>query len=396
MNPAENKQKKLNLLLSRVQEETAEDEFIYGVTNRAGRSAWRRFKDFFIDRSGVPTKEKAYFFELLGTMVRAGIPLNRSLKILVSRTSNARLRRVISTLAYELEHGKPFWQALGRFPDVFPETQRGMVQSAEAIGNLENTLFKIASILGKRHELSMRLMSALIYPVAVMISLLAGIVVMLIFVVPRIQEIFAGSSVQLPVVTRALLSTSLFLANQWWFIAILIIFAVIAFHVYTNTEEGRFAWDFKKLRIPVVGRLLRKILVLRFVETLGMLVESGLPINKSLEFTAAAIGNEAYRVKTYEALGAVQEGQKLSSSLAAAPFLFPETVTNMIAVGEHSATLGDLSRKIGEYYEREIDHTLRNMTTVIGPVLILVIGMTVAFFALAVLSPIFSLTQAIL
>jgi type IV pilus assembly protein PilC len=110
---------------------------------------------------------------------------------------------------------------------------------------------------------------------------------------------------------------------------------------------------------------------------------------------AGAIGNEVYRVKTYEALGLVSEGKKLSQALSTAPFLFPDTVTNIIAVGEHSATLGDLSQKIGAHYHREIDFTLKNMTTVLGPVLILVIGVTVAFFALSVLSPIFSLTQAV-
>lgn len=395
MNYEKESQKKLEELLSKVQKEIQTEEFIYGVTSRISRNWRQRIGDFFIDRSRVPSREKAYFFELLATMIRAGIPLNRALKILVARTMNARLKRVISTLSYELEHGRSFSQALDRFPEIFAETERGVIRSAEAVGHLEQMLFKIADNMDRRNDLMMRLKGALIYPIAVLAALVIGVVVMLVFVVPRIKEIFAQSSLELPITTRILLNGSEFLANFWWLIVLLILFGVIVFHVYTHTEEGRFSWDFRKLRIPLIGPMLRKIFVLRFTDTLGLLVESGLPINEALEYTAAAIGNEVYRVKTYEALGLVQEGKKLSQALAAAPFLFPETVTNMIAVGEHAATLGELSQKIGSHYHKEIDFTLKNMTTVLGPILILVIGITVAFFALSVLSPIFSLTQAV-
>lgn len=386
---------KLDQLLAKVQHEAASDVFIYGVTPTAGRN-WRlRLNDFFIDRSRIPTKEKAYFFELLGTLVRAGIPLNTSLGILAKKTGNPRLQRITATLSHELEHGRSLSQGLSRFPEVFDETERGAIRSAEAVGHLENMLFKIGTGLQRRHELMSKLIGALIYPAAVCFALAIAVIGMLVLVVPRIQELFAQSSVQLPLPTRVLLSVSVVLQTQWWLILIVIIFGIAGFHMYTHSDQGRFSWDFQKLRLPYIGEILRKIFVLRFTETLGVLVESGLPINQALQYTAGAIGNEVYRMKTYDALGAVQEGKKLSASLSTAPFLFPETVTNMIAVGEHSATLGEISQKIGAHFEMEIMHTLRNMTTVLGPLLILGIGVTIAFFALAILSPIFSLTEAI-
>ncbi|MEK7524042.1 MAG: type II secretion system F family protein [Patescibacteria group bacterium] len=386
---------KLDQLLNNVQKESVRDEFIYGVTNRAGRSFGQRFEDFFIDRRSVPDKEKAYFFELLATMLKAGIPLNQSLKILTSRTDHPRLRRIIATLSYELEHGKPLSLALDRFPDVFEETERGTIRSAEAVGHLEPMLTKIASTLDKRSDLMMRLKAAMIYPIAVLTALVITGSIMLVFVVPRMQEIFKQSNLELPLATRALLAVSGFVSQFWWLFMILAIFGVVFFHWYTHSEDGRFSWDFRKLRIPLFGSILRKMYVLRFVDTFGLLMESGLPIHEALGFVASSVGNEIYRMKTYEALGAVQEGKQLSASLAQAPFLFPETVTNMLAVAEKSATLGDLSQKVGEHYEREIDHTLKNMTTVLGPMLILFIGATVAFFAIAVLSPIFSLTESV-
>lgn len=386
---------KLDHLLAHVQKESERDEFIYGVTSRESRGLFKRIDDFFVDRKNVSTKEKAYFFELLGTLLAAGISVNRSLKILVGRTENMRMRRVIATLTYEIEHGRPLSVALDRFPDIFEETERGAIRSAEAVGHLQKMLLKIAANLERRHGLIMRLTSALVYPIIVFCSLIIAVTVMLVSVVPRIQKLFTESSLELPVTTRFLLSFSLWLSNFWWLLVILAFFIAIGFHLYTHSEGGRFSWDFRKLRIPLIGPMLRKIFVLRFTDTLGVLVESGLPINHALEFVAASVGNEVYRVKTFEALGSVQEGKKLSSSLATAPFLFPETVTNMIAVGEHSATLGEMCRKIAAHYLREINHSLKTMTTVIGPILILVIGVIVAFFALALMTPIFSLTQAV-
>lgn len=388
-------QEKLSLLLSKVQKETSDEEFIYGVTSRASRGIFKRVDDFLIDHSHVPSKEKAYFFELLATMIRAGIPINKALKILTKRTDHPRLRRITATLSYELEHGRPLSQALERFSDVFSETECSVIRSAEAVGNLDLTLKKIADSLDRQNEVIMRLKAALIYPVIVIGALIIGAIVMLVAVVPRIQEIFSQSSLALPLPTRVLLSLSLFLTNSWWILLIIAIFAVVGFHMYVNSEEGRFSWDFRKLRIPVAGKLLRKMFIMRFTDTLGLLLESGLPINKALEFVASAIGNEVYRLKTYEALGEIQEGKKLSTALATAPFLFPESVTNMLAVGEHAASLGDISINIGAHYQREIDYSLKNMTAVLGPALILVIGVMVVFFALAVLSPIFSLTQGI-
>ena len=397
MIPARNEQRttQLDALLSKVQREVARDDFVYGVTDRMKRSFFDRINDFLVDHSAVPVREKAYFFELLATMLHAGISLNHALKILTGKTEHPRLRRIIATLSNDIEHGRTLSQALDRFPDVFEESERGVVRSSEAVGTMERILFKVAGNLERRNDLGVRLKGAMIYPIAVLVALFIGISVMVVFVVPQLESVFAQSSLSLPLPTRILLGASVVISQGWWLMAIVALFIVAAFHIYTNSEEGRFSWDFRKLHIPLVGGIIRKIIVLRFIDTLGILIESGLPINQVLEYVAGAVGNEVYRIKTYEALSDVQEGKKLSASLAQAPFLFPETITNMVAVGEQTASLGELAQKIGSHYEREIDYTLKNLTTVLGPLLIVVIGGTVAFFALAVLSPIFSLTQAV-
>lgn len=386
---------KLAELLSKVQTEAKQDEFIYGVTDRAHRTFIDKANDFLIDRSNVPLKERGYFFELLATMIRAGISLVQSVKILRTKTQNRRLKRVIATVAYELEHGKQFSQTLERFPDVFGDSERGIIRSAEATGNLESALFKISGNIERQDGLRSRLVGAMIYPIAVLIALVASIGVIMGLVVPRMQQLFAENSVAQPTLTKIFIGASVWFTQYWWLLFILFIFAVIGFHVYTHSDEGRFSWDFHKLRIPIVGKLLRSVYVLRFVDSLGLLVESGLPINKALEYVANTVGNEVYRHKTYEALASVQSGEPLSLTLLRAPFLFPETVSNMMAVAEQSATIGEISVKIGQHYQREIDNTLKQLTTVLGPLMILVIGLAVAFFAIAILSPIFSLAQTV-
>ncbi|PJC36637.1 hypothetical protein CO046_04445 [Candidatus Peregrinibacteria bacterium CG_4_9_14_0_2_um_filter_53_11] len=385
----------LQKLLGKVQEAAVDEVFIYGVTSRTGRTLRQRIDDFLIDRSSVPIAEKAYFFQLLATMIHAGIPLLRSLKILLVKTENRRLKRIIATLGHDIEHGASFSDALNRFPEIFSDSQRGVLRSAEATGSLEQTLYKIADNLERQQGLQSKLTAALLYPVTVFIALIVSVGIILTFVVPRMQELFNENTIEMPPITRFFLTISLWLTTNWWLFLILTIFAVIGFHFYVSSPEGRFSWDFHKLRIPFVGKLLRTIYVLRFVESLGLLIESGLPINRALEYVSQSIGNEVYKVKTYEALANVQTGSPLSATLATAPFLFPETVTNMLAVAEQSASLGDISIKVGRHYQHEVDDTLKRMTTLLGPILILVIGSAVAFFAIAILSPIFSLTTSI-
>ncbi len=386
---------KLAQMLSQVQDDAPDEKFIYGVTNRAGRGFFQKCNDYLVDNSSVSLREKSYFFELLATMIKAGIPLTKALKILETKTDHKKLKRVISTMNYDVDHGKSFSQAMEPFSEIFTESVLGIIKSAEATGTLDVALAKIALNLENQDVLRSKIVGAMVYPVAVLVALVISIGVIVTMVVPKLKDLFTENNLEMPPMTRFFLETSNWLASNWWLLAILAIFIAAGFHAYTNSDEGRFSWDFQKLRFPFIGKLARSIYVLRFVDTLGMLTESGLPINKTLEYVAQSLGNEVYKVKTYEALALVQTGQPLSQALFSSPFLFPETVSNMIAIAEQTASLGEISLKVGVHYQREIDNTLKNMTTLLGPIVILFIGVAVAFFAIAILSPIFSLTNSI-
>jgi len=177
------------------------------------------------------------------------------------------------------------------------------------------------------------------------------------------------------------------------FLVIAIIFLFLRYAI--STVNGKYHWDLFKLRVPVVGTLLRKVLILRFVSMLGLLIEAGLPVVQALTIVATSMDNEIYKLKVFEVIAKVQQGEKISSSLMDTPFLFPETIVQMMAVGEQSASIGFISQKVGAQYDMEIDYSLKQVMSLIEPLLIVFVGVTVALLALAILTPIFRLTQLV-
>lgn len=373
-------------------------EVIYGLYDRARQPLWVRIDDFMIDHSRVPLEEKAYFFHLLAVMIDAGIPLIQALKMLANRTRSERFRRVLNTCAYSVIQGKKFSEAMARFPDVFGEMEVGVVKSGEAAGNLDKMLFRLSEQLDKAHELQVKLITASVYPVVVLIVLVLVAAGMLLWVVPSLVNLLREGGLQdkdFPFATRFLIGLSAAFTEYWWAFLFAAIIGFAVFRVYVGSENGRFKWDLFKLKFPVVGTLRRRVLVLRFVSMLGILIESGLPVVQALKIIATSLNSELYRLKVWDVIAKVQQGDKISVSLANAPFLFPETVSQMIGVAEQSASIGLISEKIAAHYDREIDNALKRLTSLFEPIMIVFVGATVAILALAILTPIFQLSQLV-
>jgi type II secretory pathway component PulF len=373
-------------------------EVIYGVYDAARQPLFTRIDDFMIDHSRVPLEEKTYFFHLLAVMIDAGISLIEALKMLARRTKNERFRRVLNTIAFNVIQGKKMSEAMTRFPDVFGEMEVGIIRSGEAAGNMEKMLFKLSEEMDKTHSLQIKLITASIYPIAVLAVLIVVAAGMLIWVIPSLVTLLMEGGLtedQFPFATRLLLFMSNIISSFWWAILLGIVIFYLLFRIYIGSEDGRYKWDLFKLRIPIVGTLLRKVLVLRFISTLGVLIEAGIPIIQALKIIAISLSSELYKLKTWEVIGKVQQGDKISESLADAPFLFPETVVQMIAVAEKSAAIGQISEKVAVHYDREIDNSLKRLTSLFEPILIVLVGVTVALLALAILTPIFQLSELV-
>lgn len=373
-------------------------EVIYGVYEAGRQPMFTRINDFFIDHAKVSLEEKAYFFHLLAVMVDAGIPVVQSLKILASRTKSERFRRVLNTVAFTTIQGKKFSEAMARFPDVFGEMEVGVVKAGEAAGNLEKMLFRLSEQLDKSNELQIKLLTASVYPIAVLIVLVLVAGGMLIFVLPSLIGMLKEGGLKdedFPFATKLLMTLSAAATGYWWAILAGGVIVYMLLKVYISSDSGRFRWDLFKLRAPVLGTMNRRVQVLRFISTLGILIEAGLPVINALTIIATSLTSEIYRLKIWELISKVQQGEKISAGLMDSPYLFPDTVTQMLAVAEQSASMGSISQKIAAHYDREIDNSLKRLTSLFEPLMIVLVGVVVALLALAILTPIFKLTSLV-
>jgi type IV pilus assembly protein PilC len=391
-------QKKLEGLLKKTELSSDRRQIIYGVYDNSSAGIFTRLDDFMIDHSHVPLQEKAYFFHLLAVMIDAGIPVMNAINILAAKTDHVRFARILNTIAYNLKQGGNLSNSMARFPDVFGEMELGIVKSGEAAGNLDKMLFKLSVELDKSTELQIKLVTASIYPLAVLVVLILAASGMMIFVIPSLIGMLKEGGLKeadFPIMTKLLISISEILVGYWWALIAGVMVIYFLFKIWINSEDGKYRWDVFKLKLPVIGELLRKVYVLRFISTLGILIESGLPVIKSLEIVAQSMSSELYSLKTWEVISRVKNGEKISVSLMDTPFLFPDTVTQMLSVGEQTASIGRISEKIAEHYDREIDHTLKRLMSLFEPIMIVLVGVTVAMLALAILTPVFKLTSII-
>ena len=394
----DNKDKKIEELLKMPSKADPRRQIIYGVYDNSTTGMTARMDDFLIDHTRVTLQEKAYFFHLLAVMIDAGIPLITAMNILAARTESVRFSRILFTVAYNLKQGSTLSAAISRFAGVFSEIEIGVIRAGEAAGNLDKMLLKLSEQLDKSNALQIKLITAAIYPLAVLGVLIIAATGMMVFVIPSLVGMLLEGGLkpeEIPFLTKMLMAISTFTVNYWWaaILGVLVVYFLVK--IWAESEAGKYHWDIMKLKFPVVGEMLRKVYVLRFVSTLGILIESGLPGIKSLEIVAQSMSSQMYALKTWEVIARVKNGQKISEALTDSPFLFPETVTQMLSVGEQTAAVGKIAQKIGDHYDQEIDNSLKRLTSLFEPVMIVIVGVTVALLALAILSPVFKLTSLV-
>lgn len=382
---------------SKLMQKTSEKEtsVVYGVYSNLGQPFSVRMHDFFVDRRKVSVKEKSYFFHLLAVMTDAGIPIMKALRVLSKKTENPRFARIINTLAYDVERGKTLSTSMSKFPDVFKESEVGIIRSGESIGNLALLLFKLAKQTERAHALYLKVRGAMIYPITVLIALMISGAIVVTVVIPRIDEFFNQADFDLPFLTQVILKGGTFFINFLWLIVITILFLVLLGTFYAGTEKGKKRIDVWSLSVTFVGDTVRKLNVSKFIQMLSLLVEAGVPIHEAIRIAGGSVSNGLYKDFLNELRYGVERGEKIADNLSKAPFLFPETVVAMISVGENSGQLGKISEKLATHYEQEVEHALDNFTTILEPIVIVLVGVAVGVLALALLGPIFSLSTLV-
>lgn len=378
--------------------EDARKNIVYGLYDNSNESLSKRIDDFLIDHSKVSLQEKAYFFQLLAVMIDAGIDIVSAISILAYKTPNVRFARVLNTIVYNVKQGTKLSVAMSHFPDLFDEMIIGVVRSGEAAGNLDKMLMKLAEQLNKTNALQIKLISAAVYPMMVLGVLVIAASLMLVFVIPTLSNLLTQGGLEekdFPLMTRILINSSNFLQSYWWLVILGLVTLYFIFKVWKESENGKIKWDADKLKFPVIGILLRKVYMLRFVSNLGILIESGLPVIKTLEIIAQGMASPLYSMKIWEAINQIKNGKKISESIEDTPFLFDRTVTQMLSVGEQTASIGKISEKIAAQYDLEIDNSLKGLMSLFEPVMIILVGLTVAVLALAIMTPIFQMSQLV-
>jgi type IV pilus assembly protein PilC len=342
----------------------------------------------------VKLRDLVVFTRQFATMIDAGLSVVKCLDILQQQTRDAKLKEVIAATRRDVAGGASLTEAISKHPRVFSPLYVNMIRSAEAAGILDQVLDRIAIFLEKEAEIKGKIKSAMMYPSVVFCFAVLMLVALLFFVLPKFKEIFETMQLKLPPTTRFLLGFSSFAGHFWYLFILGGIGAFIAYKVIARTEKGRYQLDLLKLRVPVMGDLLLKTAVSRFARTFGTLVSTGVPVLRALEIVADTAGNMVVSQAVTKARASVKEGEKISAPLYASK-LFPLMVTQMIAVGEETGRLDQMLSKVSDFYDSEVEATLKGLTSLIEPLMIVGLGGIVGLIAVSVISPIYQLVGSI-
>lgn len=342
----------------------------------------------------VKLKDLSIFCRQFATMIDAGLTLIRSLAILSSQTENKFLAKVIDEVRLDVERGRSLSQALAEHPKHFNKLFVAMIKAGETSGSLDQTLLKLASTLETQVELRTKIRSAMTYPVAVVGLVGLILTAMLLFIIPIFSKMYKSLNGTLPLPTRILITISNDFITLFPFVVVFLVVAVVGFRKWKKTDKGRAAWDAAILRVPVFGGLLMKTAMARFASTFSTLLRSGVPLLETLEITTETVGNSVV-AKGLEAIGeGAKQGEPLTSRLRAHP-VFPPMVVQMMAVGEETGALDDLLGRVAKFYEQEIAATVDALTSLLEPLMIVVLGGAVGGMVISLYLPMFNIIKLI-
>jgi len=339
----------------------------------------------------VKLTEIAVATRQLATMIDSGLSVVRSLVILAGQVENKELARVLTEVRLEVERGSSLSAAVSRHPKVFSTLFVTMVQAGEAGGHLDAVLVDLASTMEKQAELRRKVRSAMTYPAIVLTVMVLIFLALLIFIVPVFQKLFASLHAKLPTPTLMVIGMSKIVLSFWSLIILAVgVVGIVLLRRWINTDDGRRRWDAFKLRPPIFGQLMHKVALARFSHTLGSLVQAGVPILESLDIVSETAGNRVVGDALLQAKAGVREGRALADTLGEHAEIIPPLVTQMVEVGEQTGALDAMLHKVGQFYDGEVETTVNNLTSMLEPLLTVVMGAGVGVMVVSMYLPMFS------
>ena len=365
------------------------------VTSEEQKNPRLQFLHLLQGLFSVSLSEKLLFMRNLKVMVEAGVPLPKTLEILALQTGSPQLKNALADIREKVLQGEMLSLAMSRHPVIFPPLFVNMIKAGEESGTMEGVLSHLTLQLERQHDLKSKIQSALMYPTVVVIAMVGVGVIMLVSVVPQLAKTFKELGVALPASTRFIVGLGEFLSQRWYIALLLFLVLVLALWRFVKSKQGKTLLDGLMLRIPFIASLIGKINSAFFARTLSSLIGAGIPIVKSLEITSTVLDNRYFQEAVLHAAQEVRKGAKLSQSLKGSGKLYPLVVLQMLEVGEETGQTGEILAKLADFFEDEVSATTKNIASVIEPVLMLVIGAVVGFFAVSMIQPMYSILGSV-
>ncbi len=351
--------------------------------------------DFFSRFKKISLTEKVFFTRNLKIMIGAGIPLPRALRTLSEQSKNKRFKDVLVKIGEEITQGKNLSDSLALYPQVFSDLFVSMIKVGEESGTLEEVLKNLTNQMERNQELSSKVKGAMIYPIVILCVMVIIGVLMMILVIPKLTTIFTELKVELPFTTRIIMGIGQSLTKFWPIFLLIVILLPILSNFVLKIKKTKIILNKIFLKLPIFSPLIKKINTASTARTLSSLITSGVPIVRALEIVANTLGNFYFKEAINKAAASVQKGEKLSQALNPYQDLYPSIMVQMIAVGEETGETSEILGKLADFYEEEVSNITKNMSSIIEPVLMVIIGAAVGFFAISMIQPMYSMMGAI-
>lgn len=345
-------------------------------------------------RNKIPLKDKIIFTKQLGIMIHSGLSILEALKSLQEESSNKKMQAIILNLISELEGGAPLSKALANHREVFGDIYISMVQSGEKSGKVDTVLERLNKQLENDYDLQRKIKGALSYPIFILITMVAVVSLVIVLIIPQLKAIFDDAGVTLPLLTRMMISLSLFLKQYGILAIITIALIVFATNRWSKTNNGKYFFDKLILSIPIFGTLVKKAYMARFTRTFAALTSSGLPLLEVFKASGRVIGNVLYEDEIKKMSRRVEDGEQLSTVFKKSK-MFPSIIGQLSAVGEKSGNIDEVFDSIADFFDKEVDGITSNLSSLLEPILMVVIGTGIGLVVVSVLQPIYSLVNAI-
>ncbi len=344
---------------------------------------------------GVDLKEKMFFTRNLQVMIASGLPLPRAIETLSIQTKSRKFQKALLNIREDVIKGKSFSEALYIHPDIFSELFLSMVKVGEEAGTLDEVLKILAQQMERENTLKSKITGAMLYPAVIIVAMLGIGILMLVMVVPQLAETFKELEIELPATTKFVMGLATFLVERWYLVILILVFFIFFFLQAKRTKRGKATIDALLLKLPIISPIIRKTNAAQTIRTLSSLIASGVPIVRALEIVSGTLGNVYFKKAISEAAERVRKGEKLSEALKPYQVLYSLTVIQMIAVGEETGETSSILQKLADFFEEEVGRATENLASVIEPVIMLIIGAAVGFFAISMVQPMYSMLQGL-